>query len=56
MVRMGRFEVSILMEENQIKNAKRQILDALKRLRDEGFIQSAEWKLTYEELPESGVV
>jgi len=56
MVRKGRFNISILVSEAKIESTKTKMLNALNKLRDDGDIESAEWKLTYEEMPESGTV
>ena len=56
MVRKGRFNISILVVEEKIDAAKAKIVTTLTNLRNTGDIESAEWKLTYEEIPESGQI
>jgi len=56
MVRKGRFNISILVEEAKIEATKAKVVTALTNLRNAGDIESAEWKLTYEEIPEGGIV
>lgn len=52
MVRKGRCDISIIIEESKISTTKNKIIAALKDLQFKGDIESATGKLTYEEHPE----
>jgi len=53
MVRKGRITLQIVMSEAKIEEAKTTIVNFLKDLKDKGTIESAQGKLTYEEVPEA---
>jgi len=56
MVRKGRFVISILVPEAKIEPTTTKIIASLNNLKNSGDIESAQWTLTYEEIPQSGTV
>jgi len=56
MVRKGRFNISILVAEAKVDATKTKLITALTNLKNTGDIESAQWTLTPEDIPESGTV
>jgi len=56
LIRKGRFNISLLVEESKIAATKTKVITALTNLRNAGDIESGTWELTYEEIPEQGTV
>ena len=56
MVRKGRFNIAVLVEEGKIDATKTKVISALTTLKNDGDIESATWKLTHEEYPEEGTI